>query len=85
MLTVTEAGRAAFARDLAQRDDWLAAAMSGLTEIERQLLVLASGLVLRLADAPGTAPASGDAATRDLLVHSAQRTPTPTHHGRPGG
>ncbi|MET9388239.1 hypothetical protein ABZY09_46560 [Streptomyces sp. NPDC002928] len=45
-----------------QRDDWLAAAMSGLTEIERQLLVLASGLMLRLADAPGTAPASGGAA-----------------------
>lgn len=50
MLAITGVGRAALERDAARRDAWLAAALSGLTLAERQLLAIAAGLMERLAD-----------------------------------
>jgi DNA-binding MarR family transcriptional regulator len=51
VLAVTEAGRAALARDMQQRDAWLAAAMEQqLTRAERELLRLAAELMDRLAE-----------------------------------
>ena len=49
---ITGAGRQALARDMGQRDAWLAEAMAGrLTQAEQELLRIAGGLLDRLADA----------------------------------
>jgi DNA-binding MarR family transcriptional regulator len=54
LLTVTQAGRDALRSDMAVRDDWLATAMADcLTGTERELLLLAAGLLEQLADGPG--------------------------------
>jgi DNA-binding MarR family transcriptional regulator len=54
LLTLTQAGHDALRSDMAVRDDWLAAAMADcLTGTERELLLLAAGLLERLADEPG--------------------------------
>ncbi len=52
ILDITAAGFDALARDVAQRDAWLALAMDGLTETERGVLRLAGRLMDRIADAP---------------------------------
>ena len=52
LLAITDAGRQALARDMGQRDAWLAEAMAGrLTQAEQELLRIAGGLLDRLADA----------------------------------
>ena len=51
LLSITTAGREALADDMRPRDRWLAEAIAAeLTETERDLLVIASRLLLRLAD-----------------------------------
>ncbi|MBB5159774.1 MarR family winged helix-turn-helix transcriptional regulator [Saccharopolyspora phatthalungensis] len=50
IIRITEAGRREVLRDRGQREAWLAQAMTGLTDVERQLLVLAARLLDRLAD-----------------------------------
>jgi DNA-binding MarR family transcriptional regulator len=57
LLALTDAGRDALTRDLAQLDGWLAAAMTGLTDTEVRLLGLVAPLLDRLADAAPIAPA----------------------------
>jgi DNA-binding MarR family transcriptional regulator len=52
VLSVTRAGRTALARDMAERDTWLASALTGLSPTEQQLLQLAVGLLNQLADTP---------------------------------
>ena len=56
VLTLTEAGRRALERDMAERDIWLAAALSTLGETERGVLALTGALLERLGamDIPGT-------------------------------
>ncbi|GAA4602139.1 MarR family transcriptional regulator [Actinoallomurus liliacearum] len=49
VLAITPAGTAALARDMAERDAWLASAMAGLSDTERQVLRLAGTLMDRLA------------------------------------
>ncbi|WP_406376239.1 MarR family transcriptional regulator [Streptomyces sp. NBC_00647] len=56
VLQLTDAGREALARDMAQRDAWLDVALVDLTETERQVLLLAARLMNRLADSPTAAP-----------------------------
>jgi DNA-binding MarR family transcriptional regulator len=52
LLAITEAGRQALARDMRQRDAWLARAMAlQLTRAEQELLRIAGELQDRLADA----------------------------------
>jgi DNA-binding MarR family transcriptional regulator len=52
LLAITEAGRRALARDMHQRDAWLARAMAlQLTRAEQELLRIAGELLDRLADA----------------------------------
>jgi DNA-binding MarR family transcriptional regulator len=52
LLTLTDSGRGALRADMAERDSWLAAAMSAsLTSTESELLRLAAALLERLADA----------------------------------
>ncbi|KAB1990806.1 MULTISPECIES: MarR family winged helix-turn-helix transcriptional regulator [Streptomyces] len=58
VVQLTEAGREALARDMAQRDAWLDIALVGLTETERQVLLLAARLMNGLADSPVTVPGS---------------------------
>ncbi|WP_328673600.1 MarR family winged helix-turn-helix transcriptional regulator [Streptomyces sp. NBC_00328] len=58
VVELTEAGRAALARDMAQRDAWLEVALVDLTETERQVLLLAARLMNRLADSPAAVPGS---------------------------
>lgn len=48
VLEITAAGRLALAVDMESRDAWLAEAMEGLTETERQVLYLAGVLMDRL-------------------------------------
>lgn len=51
LLTITPAGRESLASDMRPRDEWMARAIaSELTEAERDLLVVASQLLLQLAD-----------------------------------
>jgi DNA-binding MarR family transcriptional regulator len=51
LLSITAEGREALASDMRPRDRWLTGVMAAeLTEAERDLLVLASRLLLRLAD-----------------------------------
>lgn len=54
LLSITRAGREALARDMSQRDQWLAGALAELTDAEAQLLRIAAGLLERLAAAPAT-------------------------------
>jgi DNA-binding MarR family transcriptional regulator len=57
LLGITEAGRQALARDMRQRDAWLARAMAlQLTRAEQELLRIAGELLDRLADADVPAP-----------------------------
>ena len=51
LLDITGDGRELLARDMQQRDAWLANAMAGLSATERELLRLAASLMERLADA----------------------------------
>jgi len=52
LLAITEAGRQALARDMRQRDAWLARTMAlRLTRAEQELLRIAGELMDRLADA----------------------------------
>lgn len=50
-ITLTEAGRAVLEEDMARCDAWLAAALTGLNETEREVLGVAGPLMERLADA----------------------------------
>jgi DNA-binding MarR family transcriptional regulator len=50
VLSITPAGAEALRRDMGERDNWLAEAMAGLTETERQVLLLAGRLMDELAD-----------------------------------
>jgi DNA-binding MarR family transcriptional regulator len=52
LLRLTDAGREAFARDMAQRDAWLDRTLDHVTDTERDLLVLAARLMNRLAETP---------------------------------
>ncbi|MFF7329099.1 MarR family transcriptional regulator [Streptomyces sp. NPDC008150] len=63
VLEVTEAGRETLARDMARRDAWLDVALSELTETERQILLLAAGLLNRLADSAAELPTPDGAST----------------------
>ncbi|MFD5639071.1 MarR family winged helix-turn-helix transcriptional regulator [Streptomyces sp. NPDC127077] len=58
VVELTEAGRAALARDMAQRDAWLDIALVELTETERQVLLLAARLMNHLADSPAAVSGS---------------------------
>lgn len=51
LLEITPAGRQALAREMTERDAWLARALLTLTETERELLRLSAALMDRLADA----------------------------------
>ena len=63
LLSITHEGRQALRRDMAQRDEWLAVALTGLTETERDLLRLAARLMDRIAAvAPARTPDTGIAA-----------------------
>lgn len=50
IITITDAGVEELQRDVAERDAWLAAALAGLSETERQVLVLAAALMEQIAD-----------------------------------
>ena len=50
VLRLTEAGRRALERDMAERDAWLAGALASLGETERGVLALAAAVMERLAD-----------------------------------
>ena len=50
IITITEAGIQELQRDVAERDAWLAEALVGLSETERQVLVLAAALMEQIAD-----------------------------------
>ena len=50
VLALTEAGREVLRREVAERDEWLAAALGELTEAEVQMLRIASELLERLAE-----------------------------------
>ncbi|MFF4018505.1 MarR family winged helix-turn-helix transcriptional regulator [Streptomyces sp. NPDC001843] len=52
VLSLTEQGRRALKRDMAERDAWLAGAFASLSETERGVLALAGALMERLAEAP---------------------------------
>ncbi len=61
VLTLSEAGRQALFRDMADRDAWLQEALGELTEAEAEILRIASGLMERLAaaDIPAAQPKAG--------------------------
>lgn len=50
IITLTDAGSRELERDVAERDAWLADALAGLTETERQVLRLAAALMEHIAD-----------------------------------
>lgn len=50
VLSLTDAGRRALERDMAERDAWLARALGGLSATERGVLELAAELMERVAD-----------------------------------
>ncbi|MFJ9538676.1 MarR family winged helix-turn-helix transcriptional regulator [Streptomyces sp. NPDC101225] len=52
VLSLTGAGRRALERDMADRDAWLAGALTSLSPTERGVLELAGTLLERLADLP---------------------------------
>jgi DNA-binding MarR family transcriptional regulator len=53
MVELTEAGRDRLRQEVAERDEWLATALGGLTTAEVQILCVASGLLERLAEFEG--------------------------------
>jgi multidrug efflux system outer membrane protein len=57
VIDLTPAGRQALERDMAHLDEWLATALGGLTETERQLLDMSADLLERLAIAEPSAGA----------------------------
>ena len=50
ILKITQKGKDSLRRDMSERDIWLAAAISSVSETEAQLLQIASGILERLAD-----------------------------------
>jgi DNA-binding MarR family transcriptional regulator len=75
VLELTATGLRALADDMAQRDAWLAAALGGLSETERQVLVIAAGIMDRLAEAEVTV--LPDLETRaEPESHSAPESPS---------
>ena len=52
LLDITGDGRTVLTHDMQQRDAWLARAMEGLSETEREVLRLAGQLMERLAEGP---------------------------------
>lgn len=50
VLTITPRGAEALRRDVQERDAWLAGALAGLSETERDVLLIAARLMGRLAD-----------------------------------
>jgi DNA-binding MarR family transcriptional regulator len=61
ILSITDAGRAILRADMAARDRWLRdALLDGATDTERQLLLLAAGIMNRLAELPDVAAAAAD-------------------------
>ncbi|MFJ9727632.1 MarR family winged helix-turn-helix transcriptional regulator [Streptomyces sp. NPDC101209] len=56
VLSLTEAGRRALERDMAERDAWLARALETLSATERGVLALAADVMERLADAEVPVP-----------------------------
>ena len=56
VLSLTEEGRRALERDMAERDAWLAPALETLSETERGVLALAAEVMERLANAEVRAP-----------------------------
>ncbi|TDD65911.1 MarR family transcriptional regulator [Actinomadura darangshiensis] len=50
VLTITEQGVAALRRDMGERDAWLAGALGGLSETERDVLRIAARLMERLTE-----------------------------------
>ncbi|MEV0089040.1 MarR family transcriptional regulator [Saccharopolyspora sp. NPDC050642] len=50
IVRITDSGRRQVLRDRSRREAWLAQAMTGLTDVERELLVLSARLLDRLAD-----------------------------------
>ncbi|WP_433473376.1 MarR family winged helix-turn-helix transcriptional regulator [Spirillospora sp. CA-142024] len=50
VLTITEQGTDALRRDVGERDAWLAGALDGLTETERDVLLIAARLMERIAE-----------------------------------
>jgi DNA-binding MarR family transcriptional regulator len=50
LVTIARAGRQAMDRDVATRDAWLAGAMTGLTQAERDILAVAGRLMELLAN-----------------------------------
>ncbi|MFF4911302.1 MarR family winged helix-turn-helix transcriptional regulator [Streptomyces sp. NPDC001260] len=59
VLSLTEEGRRALERDMAERDAWLAPALETLSETERGVLALAAEVMERLANAEVRAPEDG--------------------------
>ena len=51
-LMITDEGRAVLEHDMAGRDEWLAGALDGMSELERGVLRLAADLLDQLADGP---------------------------------
>ena len=49
LLSITDAGRRAFRADMAERDAWLATAISDLTDTEREVLRLGARLMEKIA------------------------------------
>ncbi|GAB3800767.1 MarR family transcriptional regulator [Humibacter antri] len=64
ILAITDAGRAALAADLAQRDVWLTEALKKLSPTERGVLELAAGIMERMAMGEAVLEAVGEQAGR---------------------
>ncbi|WP_030942956.1 MarR family winged helix-turn-helix transcriptional regulator [Streptomyces sp. NRRL S-646] len=60
VLSLTEEGRGALERDMAERDAWLAKALGTLSETERGVLALAAQVMERLANAEVAGPGGDD-------------------------
>ncbi|WP_297537302.1 MarR family transcriptional regulator [Amycolatopsis sp.] len=58
VLSITDEGRDTLSRDMAHRAAWLGNALLELTEVERQMLLLAGQLMNKIADSP-SAPERG--------------------------
>jgi DNA-binding MarR family transcriptional regulator len=65
LLTLTHQGLRALSADMAERDAWLATALAGLSETERELLRIAGRLMDRLADADTDIATDTDTGTGD--------------------
>jgi DNA-binding MarR family transcriptional regulator len=71
LLSLTPAGRDALLQDMAQRDGWLAGALSELTEAEAQVLRIAAGLMDRVAGAAASAAGASAAGSASDSVAGA--------------